>query len=96
MKHELAQTEGGRTRDDGGQGAGSLRCEEEGADPGGEQVAAHGVGHDDARRGGEDGDQQPPRHAVQVAAGQVQHDVAPDEGKGDQGVQTWAGIADYL
>ena len=96
MKYELAQAEGGWARDDGGQGAAAVRREEEGADPGGEQVAANGVRHNDACRGGEHGHQQPPRHAVQVAAGQVEHDVAPDERKGDQGVESWAGITDDL
>ena len=40
-----------------------------------------------SHRGCDDGHRHPVDHAVEVAAGEVDHDVPPDEGEADQGVE---------
>ena len=48
---------------------------------------AENMSQSDAHCGSDHGDSHPIHQAVEVTAGQVDHDVSPDEGQADQGVE---------
>ena len=64
-----------------------FRLCEECLDVSGQDMFAEDVGDGDTNRGSDNGDGDTVEDAIEVATGEVDHDVAPDDGEADQGVE---------